>query len=82
MWTRPGLDMKSRLVCALASRVVKDQYDLSVRRIIEGALRYGLTKTEIMEIGMQLAFYVGILPARAFMHIATTVFRAPEFAPL
>jgi len=82
IWTRPGLDMKSRLVCALASRVVKDQYDLSVRRIIEGALRYGLTKTEIMEIGMQLAFYVGILPARAFMHIATTVFRAPEFAPL
>jgi 4-carboxymuconolactone decarboxylase len=82
MWTRPGLDMKSRLVCALASRVVKGQYDLSVRRIIEGALRYGLTKTEIMELGIQLAFYVGLLPARAFMHIATTVFRAPEFAPL
>lgn len=82
MWTRPGLDMKSRLVCALASRVVLGQYDLSVRRMIEGALRYGLTKTEIMELGIQLAFYVGLLPARAFMHIADTVFRAPEFAPL
>jgi 4-carboxymuconolactone decarboxylase len=82
IWTRPGLDMKSRIVCALASRVVKGQYDLSGRRMIEGALRCGLTKTEIMEIGIQLAFYVGILPARAFMHIANTVFRAPEFAHL
>jgi len=80
IWTRPGLDTKSRLVCALAALVVRGQYDLSVRRMIEGALRYGLSRTEIMEIPMQLAFYVGILPARAFMHIANTVFRAPEFA--
>jgi len=80
IWTRPGLDMKSRIVCALASRVVKGQFDLSVRRMIEGALRYGLTKVEIMEIGMQLVFYVGALSARAFMHIANTVFRSPEFA--
>jgi 4-carboxymuconolactone decarboxylase len=80
IWARPGLDMKSRLVCALAARVVKGQFDLSVRRMIEGALRYGLTKVEIMEIGMQLVFYVGVLSARAFMHIANTVFRAPEFS--
>jgi len=80
IWSRPGLDMKSRIVCALASRVVKGQFDLSVRRMIEGALRYGLTKQEIMEIGMQLVFYVGALSARAFMHIANTVFRSPEFS--
>jgi alkylhydroperoxidase/carboxymuconolactone decarboxylase family protein YurZ len=47
--------------------------------MIEGALRYGLSRTEIMEIPMQLALYVGIIPARAFMHIANTVFRSPEF---
>ena len=80
IWTRPGLDMKSRIVCSLAARVVKGQYDLSVRRMIEGALRYGFSQTEIMEVGMQLAFYIGVLPARAFMHIANTVFRSPEFA--
>jgi alkylhydroperoxidase/carboxymuconolactone decarboxylase family protein YurZ len=72
--------MKSRIVCALAARVVKGQYDLSTRRMIEGALRFGFTQTEIMEIGMQLAFYIGVAPARAFMHIANTVFRSPEFA--
>jgi len=80
IWTRPGLDMKSRIVCALAARVVKGLYDLSTRRMIEGALRCGITSEEIMEIGMQLAFYVGVLPVRAFMHIANTVFRSPEFA--
>jgi 4-carboxymuconolactone decarboxylase len=80
IWTRPGLDMKSRIVCALAALVVTGPYDLSTRRMIEGALRYGLSKTEIMEIGMHLAFYVGILPARTFMHVANTVFRSPEFA--
>jgi 4-carboxymuconolactone decarboxylase len=82
IWTRPGLDMKSRIVCALASRVVKGPYDVSVRRVIEGALRCGLTKTEIIEIGIQGTFYAGVLPARAFIHIATTVFRSPEFAHL
>jgi 4-carboxymuconolactone decarboxylase len=81
IWTRPGLDMKSRIVCSLAARVVKGQYDVSVRRMIEGALRHGLSHTEILEVGMQLAFYIGVLPARAFMHIANTVFRSPEFAP-
>ena len=80
IWTRPGLAMKSRLVCALAAMVVRGQYDLSIRRMIEGALRYGLTRVEIMEIGMQLVFYVGVLPARAFMHIANTVFSSPAFS--
>jgi 4-carboxymuconolactone decarboxylase len=80
IWTRPGLEMKGRIICALAALLVEGQYDLFTRRMIEGALRYGLTKTEIMEIAMQLVFYVGILPARSFMHIANTVFRSPEFA--
>jgi len=80
IWTRPGLDMKSRIVCALAALLAGGQYDLFTRRMIEGALRYGLTRTEIMEIAMQLVFYVGILTARSFMHIANTVFRSPEFA--
>ena len=80
IWTRPGLDTKSRLVCALAALVVKGQYDLSTRRMIEGALRFGLSQTEIIEIGMHLALFVGLIQARAFMHIANTVFRSPEFS--
>lgn len=82
IWTRPGLDMKSRIICALTTLVVSGSFDLSTRRMIEGALRYGLSKTEIMEMAMHLAFYVGILPARVFMHLASAVFRSPEFAQL
>lgn len=80
IWSRPGLDTKSRLVCGLAIVVGMGSYDVSTRRMIERALRQGLSRTEIMEIGMQLALYVGLFPARAFMRVATTVFRSPEFA--
>ena len=80
IWTRPGLDLKSRIVCALAAQVVQGRYDQFIRRMIEGGLRTGLTRREIMEIFMHLAFYVGVLPARSAMNIANTVFRSPEFS--
>ena len=80
VWTRPGLDMKSRIICALSALVVVGQYDLSTRRNIEGALRYGISRTEIMELGIHLVFYAGVLQARSFMRIANTVFRSPDFA--
>ncbi len=80
IWTRPGLDTKSRIVCALTAQVVQGQFDLFIRRMIEGALRNGFTKGEVMEIFMHLAFYVGMLPARAAMNIANAVFRSPEFS--
>lgn len=80
IWTRPGLDMKSRLVCGLACYVGQGRYDQLIRRMIEGALRNGVARTEVMEIFIQLAFYVGVLAARAAMNIANTVFRTPEFS--
>ena len=80
IWTRPGLDTKARIVCALAAEVAQGRYDQYVRRMIEGALRNGVSRSEIMEILMHLAFYVGMLPARSAMNIANTVFRSPEFS--
>jgi alkylhydroperoxidase/carboxymuconolactone decarboxylase family protein YurZ len=81
IWTRPGLDMKSRIVCALAAEVAQGRYDIFIRRMIEGALRKGMSKSEIMEVLMHLAFDIGVLPARSAMNIANTVFRSPEFSP-
>lgn len=78
--TRPGLDMKSRIFCALACQLTQGPHDRSFRRMIEGALRYGLTRKEIMEACMQLGFYVGTLPSRSAMAIANSVFRSPEFS--
>ena len=80
IWTRPGLDIKSRIFCALSSQVAEGRYDQWLRRMIEGGLRNGITRGEILELFMHLAFFVGILAARSAMNIANTVFRSPEFA--
>ena len=80
IWTRPGLDMKSRIVCALSAQVAEGRYDQWVRRMIEGGLRNGVTRGELLELFMHLAFFVGILSARSAMNIANTVFRSPEFS--
>ena len=80
IWSRPGLDMKSRIVCALAAEVAQGRYDIFIRRMIEGALRKGVSRSEIMEVFMHLAFDIGVLPARSAMNIANTVFRSPEFS--
>jgi len=82
IWTRPGLDTKSRIICTLAAQVAQGRYDQFIRRMVEGALRNGITRTEIMELFMHLVFYVGVLPARSAMNIANTVFRSPEFSTL
>ena len=80
IWTRPGLDMKSRIICTLASLVVQGRYDQIIRRNIEGGLRNGVTREEVMETIMQLALLVGVPAARSAMNIANTVFRSPEFS--
>jgi 4-carboxymuconolactone decarboxylase len=80
IWTRPGLDMKSRIFCALSVQVGEGRYDQWVRRTIEGGLRNGVTRGEVLELFMHLAFFVGILAARSAMNIANTVFRSPEFS--
>jgi alkylhydroperoxidase/carboxymuconolactone decarboxylase family protein YurZ len=80
IWSRPGLDMKSRIICVLAALLVLGQYSISTRRMIEGALRYGITRNEVMEIGLHLMLYAGLVPAQIFMNIASSVFRSPEFA--
>lgn len=80
IWTRPGLDMKSRIICFVSAQVAQGRYDQFVRRAIEGALRNGVSRSEIMELLMHLTFYVGVLAGRSAMNIANTVFRSPEFS--
>ena len=52
---------------------------MSTRRMIEGALRFGFTQTEIMEIGSSVS--MGSCRRGTGPHsTANTVFRSPEFA--
>ena len=74
IYTRPNLDNKSRAICALAAMTVLGQYDRQIRRRIEGALRVGMTPTEIMEVFIQVMLYGGYFTTRTAMRIARSVF--------
>ncbi len=74
IYTRPHLDARSRAVCALSAMTVQGRYDRQIRRRIEGALRVGVTPTEIMEIFMQVMLYGGYTSTNTAMQIAGSVF--------
>lgn len=69
VYTRPGLDLKTRSMLTVAALTVlgKDDY---LRRHIQGALHVGVTPEELKEILMQMAFYGGIPCALKGLRIA------------
>ena len=74
IYNRPHLDARSRAICALSAMTVQGRYDRQIRRRIEGALRVGVTPTEIMEVFMQLMLYGGYITTSTAMQIAGSVF--------
>ncbi len=74
IYARPQLDDKARAICALSSMTVLGRYDRQIRRRISGALRVGMTPTEIMEVFIQLTLYGGYFTTRTAMQIARSVF--------
>ena len=79
LWTRPGLDLKTRSMLTVAALTVlgKDDY---LRRHIQGALHVGVTPEELKEILMQMAFYGGIPCALKGLRIAHEEITAREQA--
>ena len=72
IWTRPGLDRKTRsciTLTALMSQGLLEELALHVR----GALRNGLTEEEIKEVFLQGAIYCGVPAARAAFAVAQPV---------
>jgi 4-carboxymuconolactone decarboxylase len=58
IWSRPGLDRKTRSAINLAMLAALNRpHELKLH--IRGALRNGLSKAEIGEIFLQVAFYAG-----------------------
>jgi 4-carboxymuconolactone decarboxylase len=72
--SRPNLDAKSRAICVLAAMTVQGRHDRQIRIRIEGALRVGVTPTEIMEVFMQVMLYGGYFATSTVMQIAGSVF--------
>jgi 4-carboxymuconolactone decarboxylase len=59
VYTRPGLDLRTRSMLTVAALTVLGRDDY-LRRHLQGALHVGVSPEEIKEVLMQMAFYGGI----------------------
>lgn len=73
IWTRPGLDRRSRSMIALTALVARG-HRVELAAHIAGALRNGLSRNEIKEVLLQTAIYCGVPEANNAFRIAQGVF--------
>jgi 4-carboxymuconolactone decarboxylase len=79
VYTRPGLDLRTRSMLTVAALTVLGRDDY-LRRHLQGALHVGVTPVEIKEILMQMAFYGGMPCALKGLRIAQEEIAAWEQA--
>jgi 3-oxoadipate enol-lactonase / 4-carboxymuconolactone decarboxylase len=73
IWTRPGLDRRSRSLITLTA-LVAGGHDEELAMHLRGALRNGLSRDEIKECLLQTAIYCGVPNANTAFRIAQRVF--------
>ena len=73
LWTRPGLDLKTRtLVCVVTDVATGREPELALH--LRMALRQGWSETEITETLVHMSGYVGVPLVREAMLCASRVF--------
>jgi 3-oxoadipate enol-lactonase/4-carboxymuconolactone decarboxylase len=72
IWTRPGLDRRSRSLITLTALVAGGHHE-ELALHVRAALTNGLTVDEIKETLMQTAIYCGVPAANTAFRIARTV---------
>ena len=73
LWTRPGLDLKTRtLVCVVSDAATGREPELGLH--LRMALRQGWTEEELTEVLLLLSGYVGVPIIRESMLVASKVF--------
>ena len=72
IWTRPGLDRRSRSLITLTALVARGHHD-ELAMHLRAALRNGLTVDEIKETLLQTAIYCGVPDANTAFRIAQQV---------
>ena len=78
IWTRPGLEIKYRCICTVSALMALGQLPL-LRRHIERCLNVGLTPAQVVEVFIQLTFYVGVPSVEAAMRQTKTILRSGAF---
>lgn len=74
IYTRPGLDSKSREIATVAALTTLGNSPLELQSHIEGALNSGCTREEVVEVIIQMAVYAGFPAAINAMTNAKEVF--------
>lgn len=74
VWTREGLDRRTRSCVTIAALVAGGHLD-SLAAHVRGALRNGVGPAEIKEVLMQTAVYCGVPAASAAFSVARSVIR-------
>lgn len=74
IYTRPGLDSKSREIATVAALTTLGNSPLELQSHIEGALNSGCTREEVIEVIIQMAVYAGFPAAINAMTNAKEVF--------
>jgi 4-carboxymuconolactone decarboxylase len=72
IWTRPGLDRRTRSAMTLTALIALGRYD-ELAMHVRAALRNGLTQDEIKEVLLQSAIYCGVPAANAAFTVAQRV---------
>lgn len=80
LWTRPGLDLKTRtLVCVVTDVATGREPELALH--LRMALRQGWTEDELTETMLHMSGYVGVPLIREAMLAASKVFAAVRAEP-
>jgi 4-carboxymuconolactone decarboxylase len=72
IWTRPGLDRRTRS-CITLTALVAGGHDQELAMHVRAALRNGLTPDEIKEVLLQTAIYCGVPAANSAFAVAQEV---------
>ena len=72
VWTRPGLDRRSRSIVALTAAVAGG-HEQELAAHVRGALTNGITRSELTEVLLQTAVYCGVPAAGSAFRVAQQV---------
>ena len=73
LWTRPGLDARTRaLICVVSDVATQREDELEIH--LRFALNQGWTEDELIETLLHLSGYIGVPSVRGAMLVASRVF--------
>jgi 3-oxoadipate enol-lactonase / 4-carboxymuconolactone decarboxylase len=72
VWTRPGLDRRSRSIVVLTALVAGRHFD-ELEFHVRAALTNGLTRQEVVEVLLQTSVYCGVPAANSAFAVAKRV---------